>query len=124
MRFHGRFDYTDGPFHGHCLLALFSRKEDPEQVIVFLRQSPRAGRTVANAIEAIAVQVIVRFSLDPAQTRFIHHVPAEQRYFEVAFTFQPDPDGALEANNAQWHLCAARPHLRAPGTPSPQDKPQ
>ncbi len=94
--FDGLFDYTVGPFAGQCHLTV----TEGERTIV-LASEINEGRTVTNAVEAIATKAIQTFQIDPQQVLFIQHVPQEG-YFEVHFHWELGPDGRPVATAPEW----------------------
>jgi hypothetical protein len=100
--FDGLFDYTDGHFRGRCHLTIFTPEGGHTTVLLTEIDHP-GGRTVTNAIEAIASLVVHTFSLDPQQVQFLQHVPRENRYFVVDFRWESGPDGEPMATAPEWH---------------------
>jgi hypothetical protein len=107
LHYDGLFDYTDGVFSGRCYLTLFPPSENAppaehEHVTVLLTEIGYPGRTVTNAIEAIASLVVHSFDLDPSSVAFVQCVPREG-YFLVDFCWGRDLEGELRAAAPEWH---------------------
>lgn len=91
---------------GLCHLRIFQKGKKTTVIATELAINP--GKSVTNAAEAIATQVVEQFQLDPTKTRFIERYTNESyegsktqdTYDEVTFTWRKK-----KASNPKWrHL--------------------
>jgi len=89
---------SDGVCHIHR-----RRLPDGRTLVVCEQLPDNPGRSITNAVELIAFQVCVRFSIEPWQLIWIEHYGPElglNTYSRVEFEIMP-PDGMFE--KPSWH---------------------